>query len=386
MGVGDFNGDGKLDLLVDGGGLVLLFGNGDGTFQTGVQIPASYELDQLLVADFNGDGYLDIASGDSETAYISVFFGKGDGTFQPEVESPSPFVETRCGSFGDFNNDGKLDIVCSGSPARSFINFGGSVFLGNGDGSFTPTQVFSDPSGAGLVTSTFADFNNDGQLDLLGLTGYNMPIYLQTTLDTQPQNLAFQSQPVGTKSKRQGSTVTNIGTFTINISSINLVGANAGDFIQTNDCGSALTPGASCSFTAQFAPSQSPPVLESAQIAITDNAVSSPQYIDLFGSNTGELLTPHVLKFGSVPVGQNKNATVTLTNNSGTGLPVGKQFNIYGSDPQDFSQTNNCPATLGAHKSCTIRVTFSPTTIGRRTGSLTAHDLPYKTYMIGTGE
>ena len=119
---GDFNRDGKLDLIttisvynaIEQVGMYIstLLGNGDGTFQqlTLQQIDLT-SYNGFVVGDFNGDGILDVATGDSVTKAIEVYLGKGDGTFQsspmlsPIGGAPYPYL------VGDFNGDGILDIV-----------------------------------------------------------------------------------------------------------------------------------------------------------------------------------------------------------------------------------------------------------------------------------
>ncbi len=105
MATANFNGDGKPDLAItstQGGGVFVLLGNGDGTFQTAVGYAASGSQ-SVIVADFNGDGKLDLAVGGNE---VSVLLGNGDGTFEQASNSPG----TAPLAAADFNLDGKLDI------------------------------------------------------------------------------------------------------------------------------------------------------------------------------------------------------------------------------------------------------------------------------------
>src|SRR5436190_1786265 len=87
VATGDFNGDGKADLVtvnyVSAGSVSVLLGKGDGTFQPAVNYRAGRNPLSLAVGDFNRDGRLDLAA--ANDGGVSVLFGKGDGTFQAAV-------------------------------------------------------------------------------------------------------------------------------------------------------------------------------------------------------------------------------------------------------------------------------------------------------------
>ncbi|MEY2487516.1 MAG: hypothetical protein QOH39_3164 [Verrucomicrobiota bacterium] len=159
-------------------GIAILKGNGDGTFQAPVTISTPSTPTAAVVADFNGDGKADIAvalfggSGQNggNLQSLGILLGHGDGTFDAPVFYQSlnnPYgIEV-----GDFNNDGKMDIIMR-SPDTLELS------LGNGDGTFLPgyvvlaepaTLISVTPPGpilAGLVSFTIADFNDDGNLDI----------------------------------------------------------------------------------------------------------------------------------------------------------------------------------------------------------------------------
>src|SRR6266568_62221 len=166
----DFNGDGKLDLAVSNYGdnsLSVLLGNGDGTFQAPQTTPVGTNPAQVAVGDFNGDGKPDLVVSSVGNNTVSVLLGKGDGTFLPPLVTPvgpNPWYF----AVGDFNGDGKLDLAvddygcpldCNSSPSNTV-----TVLLGNGDGTFLPAPSLTVGNGpAGVVVG---DFNGDGKPDL----------------------------------------------------------------------------------------------------------------------------------------------------------------------------------------------------------------------------
>ena len=164
VAVGDFNGDGKPDLaLANGSGTVsVLLGNGDGTFQPHVEYPAGPGAFSVAVGDFSGDGKLDLAvanNNGNQSGTVSVLLGNGDGTFQPHVDYPVG-VGPYSVAVGDFNRDGKLDLVVANYPSIFTV----SVLLGNGDGTFQPQVTY--PVGRQPISVAVADLNGDGKLDL----------------------------------------------------------------------------------------------------------------------------------------------------------------------------------------------------------------------------
>ncbi|HUI64101.1 MAG TPA: choice-of-anchor D domain-containing protein, partial [Bacteroidota bacterium] len=171
---------------------------------------------------------------------------------------------------------------------------------------------------------------------------------------------------VGTTSESQPVTVTNSGTAALTVSGIS---ASTG-FSQSNNCSSTLVAGSSCTINVSFEPTMAGST--SGTVSVTDNASGSPQTVSLSGTGTSPSVTlsPNSLSFGNQLVGTtSQSQPVTLTNN-GTAL-----LTISGiSANAGFSQTNNCGSTLAAGGSCTINVSFAPTTSGSAAGTLSVTD------------
>jgi dienelactone hydrolase len=371
MAVGDFNHDGKLDLAVAnqyGGGPVSVFlGNGDGTFQAAVNYAVGSSPHGVAAGDFNGDGKLDLAVANNISGDVSILLGNGDGTFQAAVNYPAGSGPNTV-EVADFNEDGKLDLVV----ADAFTNTV-SVLFGNGDGTFQPAVLYTTGSQANMAVP--GDFNGDGRLDLAiaDLTAGTVDVLLQDGAVTLvPSSLNFGVQVIRTRSAAQKVVLTNVGTKTLHISSIATTGTDAGDFGQHNNCPPHLLPRGHCAIMVSLKPTAVGP--RSAAVTITDDAGGSPQSVPLSGigvtSGPNGTLSTHSLTFATQLVDTTSPAQpVTLTNWGTETLDI---TSIVASG--DYSEKNNCGPSLPPEGTCTIHVTFTPTQRGARTGTVSITD------------
>jgi len=201
--------------------------------------------------------------------------------------------------------------------------------------------------------------------------------------------ISFVSQGVGSTSPPLSATLTNNGSATLTLSSVQVTGPNAGDFTLTNNCASSLAASAQCTLAFTFAPSAAG--ARSASVVFTDNAAGSPQSLNLVGTGTAPVvgLSATTLTFGSQTVGASSPAqTVTLSNTGNAGLSIAG-LAVTGTNAGDFAQTNTCANPVAAGGNCTISVTFTPTASGSRTASVSISDnasgSPQMVALSGTG-
>jgi hypothetical protein len=187
----DANKDGKVDLAclqwvdTDDMAIVRFLGNGDGTFKPFVSLPhgsidfstSNLSSAPILHGDFNGDGKQDIIAIGSPSVYVYnsyILFGNGNGTFAspslvPDSATLWPSLTTM--AVTDINKDGRDDVI--NTDARHIY-----AALSNGDGTFATvsTTIPSNPSGMNPSLPAFADFNHDGKLD--AVNGQGSTVYV----------------------------------------------------------------------------------------------------------------------------------------------------------------------------------------------------------------
>ncbi len=204
-----------------------------------------------------------------------------------------------------------------------------------------------------------------------------------------PSSLSFGNQNVNTTSSTQTVVLSNTGNAALSISGIAINGTNPADFAQTNNCGTSLSAGANCTFNLSFTPTASGS--RSASLAVTDNASGSPQSVALSGTGAAPAVTlsSSSVSFSNQNVGTTSAAqTVKLSNSGNAGLTL-TTIAISGANAGDFSQANNCGATLAAGADCNLNISFTPTAAGSRAATLDLTDnaagSPQSITLAGTG-
>jgi hypothetical protein len=200
-----------------------------------------------------------------------------------------------------------------------------------------------------------------------------------------PLSLSFSSQIVGTTSASQTFTLTNNQPKALSIPSIVIGGTNPSDFAESNNCIGSVSAGASCSIIVTFTATAAG--ASTGTLNITDNLATIPLSLPSTGSGVIVSLAPSNISFPAQYVGASGPAqSVTVTNNGHALL----SFTSVTTSSTDFGTVNACGSTLAVGASCTISVSFAPTTSGTRSGILTINDdaqgSPQTVPLSGTGQ
>ncbi len=362
VAIGDFNHDGITDLAVANQGddtVSILLGQGGGTFGWQTTFSVGNQPSALIVADVNGDGNLDLAVCNQADNTVSVLLGNGDGTFAAHLdyfagENPAGLIAA------DFNGDGKLDLAV----ANDFTPGGTvTILLNHGDGSFLPGVAYATGDSVSLVA---ADFDGDGILDFAAVNtlAQTLSVYLGKGDGT------FKLGP--SQTTRLAPNPSGLVAADINADgSLELVTAGNSNIGVT-----ALANNNAATFSAIL---QYGAVSGMTSLAVGDFnndgnidmalASTSGNAITVLLQSPSATLSASSVSFGNVQVGGTGTQTVTLSNSGSAILTVGTV-----STGGSFSQSNNCSGGIAPGNTCTITISFIPTSPGTQTGTLTITD------------
>ena len=346
LGSGSFSGIPALDLA---GFARILDGNGDGVAAIDL---GAYEYAGKTTSTISTSSirFGDVQKvGTTSAAVVVTVSNTGDKTLD---------VST-IGIVGDFTQTNTCRVAGGISAGKNCtISF-----------AFRPT-VRGARSGTATIVS-----NSTSSPQTITLQGTaNAPI-----ISVEPTSLTFGDQALRTTSAAQVVTIRNTGDGSLVISSI----ATTGDFAVSHTCGTVM-PGGSCTAAVTFTPQATRTRVGS--LAIIHDAAGSPSYVSLAGNGLGPEITfsRGSILFPNQPVGTLSNPVALTVSNTGT-LPLTiSAVQITG----DYQQTNNCVGTLQPGASCQAAVSFKPTYVGARTGSISFSDnaaaSPHTVALSGT--
>jgi hypothetical protein len=374
VAVGDFNGDGNQDLAAANGNsntVSILLGDGAGSFSGTTDVITGIQPISVAAGDFNGDGRQDLAIANLSSSSVSIRLGDGAGGFSGTTEVPVG-IEPYSVAVGDFNDDGKQDIATANTGSNSV-----SIRLGNGTGEFSGSTEI--PVGNDPFSVAVGDFNGDGFQDIAaanvssgtvsirlgdgsgGFSGttdvpvgdYPISVAVGDFNGDGSQDIAAARILSNTISVRLGDGIGNFsGTISASVEDYpNSV--TVGDFDGDGKQDIAAANNGSTTVTIRFG--------GAAEINVQGNSTNIDD-----GSVTPDLAN-HT-EFGNVALGGNLVRTYTIQNTGVTDLTVN---GITSTNPIFVPGSLSPAAPIPPGNSATFTVTFSPSSVGTQTATIT---------------
>ena len=286
-----------------------------------------------------------------------------------------------------------LTVTNSGNASLALTSVGIS---GTNSGDFAQTNTCGSSLAAGAqcaVRVTFkptASGKRSADLNLVdNAAGSPQTVTLSGTATAPAVTLSaasfsFGSAAVGVTAGPASLGVTNSGTAPLTITSIGFTGGNAGDFAQTNTCGTSLASGAVCAVRVTFKPSATG--ARATTLKITDNAGAGYQVATFSGSATAAntssdaagtpavTLSASTVSFSILGIEFTSPVQVVTLKNSGTATLNITGVTVTGADSSEFVENNTCGTSVAAGAQCTIVMLFTPLALGTRTATLVIAD------------
>lgn len=260
-------------------------------------------------------------------------------------------------------NTGNTDLSLGGLSASA--NFAATTACPSSlpAGASCAISVTFAPTEIGTLTGTISISDGTGSPQQVALSGTGADAAVLAVTVT-PASLTFGSQVVNSTSPADTVTLTNTGNTSLSLASVSVTG----NFAQTNQCGTSLAAGASCTVNVTFTPTAvgSP----TGTLSFSDNAPANPQVVHLYGTGVaaGTLAAnPTSVSFGTVTVGQTGSATLTLTNSSGESVTVSS---VSTSGAGLGLSGISTPLTLAPGQSCSFSATVTPASSGSISGTI----------------
>jgi len=303
---------------------------------------------------------------------LSAYHLQYEGTQVGQTSAPQTTTLTNHGTTSVV-----LNLIATGSEFSQTNNCGNSL----APGASCQINVSFAPIGGGQRESVLGVFTgatlNPQTVSLRG-AGLAPSVRLDTMY------IDFNIQVIGTTGQ-QLDNLTNAGQAPLAITSFQLSGSS--DFSQTNNCPispSTLAPGASCTITFSYTPT----IIgyEQATLNIYDNALPSPQHVNIQGNGVSAgypTLNPDSLTFPDTLIGSRSGPQYSTLTNTGTGVMGNISIQSYG----DFPASSDCPSSLAPGAYCTITVSFSPTQLGSDNSTVYVYnDSAYTGFLSVSGK
>jgi hypothetical protein len=271
-------------------------------------------------------------------------------------------------SGGDFSLQNGLTAFGTVDASPDFVNDTGDKTGNYNLQSASP--AIGAATGNGAPPTDF-DGTPRPQSGLYDIGAYEYAAPSTVALSVSPISAGFSSMDIGAVSSAQTLTLKNSSSSAASLSGISISGADSADFSETNNCGSSVAAGASCTISVAFSPRTSGTL--SATLTITPSSGSALQ---MSLSGTGEQveyavsIVPAALSFPTTSIGATSAIEyATVTNTGSATLTFSGSFTISG--PFAFGGLGTCASTLPSGASCTVSVDFKPTTAASATGAVT---------------